>query len=358
MFVQHLGLDHPAQYLLFLSPRVTQLLRDTGGTTSTSEDLPATASSPSSYNLFTNLKSLELRPFWGHPIPDLDQRITTLVLHNPGIKTFKTKVGVDPNVLVSLVTEYMPHLTHLKVAVKWHGNVKALLYNLPSCIQTVKFKYFSHEPEPLSVRDRDRSTMVVRRHWDLESLFIYCNFAQQEVDVMLPSLENCSRKLRYVDEMGLQFLMNSAIADTLENIGYAWEKLFWPYSLTPITDAELAPFVRRSTQWTIITLPIQTTGPLTVAAIFDRCQHLEKLVIDRHGSPVTGLAGFMEHHLQAILSKASSLKYVQVGWSLQDRMISAMDILSSEWATTSLEHLEFRIRFERTHDVATANSIQ
>jgi len=54
--------------------------------------------------------------------------------------------------------------------------------------------------------------------------------------------------------------------------------------------------------------------------------------------------------MQNILSRAKNLKSFQVRWLLGAQKISAADILASQWATTALEHIDFKIDVPRVFD--------
>ncbi|KAG0372391.1 hypothetical protein BGX24_000314 [Mortierella sp. AD032] len=97
--------------------------------------------------------------------------------------------------------------------------------------------------------------------------------------------------------------------------------------------------------WTHIELYKPYIGPLTAAAIVDNCERLEVLGITGGGdNRVWRLSG---SHFQAVLSKATRLRSLQARGLLGAERISSVDILSSEWATTSLEHVDFKINVPR-----------
>ncbi|KAG0258358.1 hypothetical protein BGZ95_004997 [Linnemannia exigua] len=114
------------------------------------------------------------------------------------------------------------------------------------------------------------------------------------------------------------------------------------FSHTESTDSNLARVVCLGANWTHIDLFNRRVGPLTAAAIVENCERLEVLNIMESGT--WGLSG---SHLQTILTRAPRLRSLQAHWLLGAEKISSVDILSSEWATTSLEHVDLKIHVPR-----------
>ncbi|KAG0376957.1 hypothetical protein BGX24_006964 [Mortierella sp. AD032] len=81
---------------------------------------------------------------------------------------------------------------------------------------------------------------------------------------------------------------------------------------------------------------------MTAAAIVDNCEHLEVLDIVKGAS-----WGLLGSHLQAVLSRAPRLRSLQPYWINRAEKITSVDILSSEWATTSLEYVDLKIDVPR-----------
>ncbi|KAF9353541.1 hypothetical protein BGX26_008688 [Mortierella sp. AD094] len=299
--------------------------------------------------LFNNLRSLELHPL-KHPRNELDQDILALIRQNPALSRLKIDVEMDPKALMSLITEHMPNLQDLDLSVSWRGDVKVLLENLPECIRTVRLRdvfYVAPGNAGKAFRvESGASSTTIERHHTLESLYIGGNLAGQEEDVLVPFLESCSRNLKSFGGMGSAcFFRNARIARALSNLGIVWKELN-RRSLSPNeSDANIAKFISLSSNWTSIDLYTRLVGPLTAAAIVDNCERLEALDIMDSGA--RGLSG---SHLQAVLSKATRLRSLQAHWVLDADKITALDILSSEWVTTSLEHMDLKIDVPRADE--------
>ncbi|KAF9112357.1 hypothetical protein BGX27_003497 [Mortierella sp. AM989] len=300
-------------------------------------------------DLFANLRSLELHPL-KHRRKDFDQDILALVRQNPALKRFMFNVEMNPKTLLGLITEHMPNLQDLDLFVTWRGDVKVLLENLPECIRTVRLRevYYvvsGKAGKAPGVEPGANSTTVVRHH-ALESLYIGGDLARQEEEVLVPFLESCSRNLKSFGGMGLTlFLRNARIARALSSLSIVWKELNQHFLPSNKSDANIAKVISFSSNWTKIDLHLRLVGPLASAAIVDNCEHLETLDIMDSGT--CALSGF---HLQAVLSKATRLKSLRAHWVLSANKITAADILSSEWATTSLEHVDLKIDVPRADE--------
>ncbi|KAG0209951.1 hypothetical protein BGX28_009822 [Mortierella sp. GBA30] len=337
-FVRELHIGHKKLYDRFL-PRRQTLYSDPGVI---QLDVYATG-------FFTNLRSLELHPLT-HSKKELDQNIFALVRQNPALRRFKVDVAMDPKTLILIITKYMPNLQDLDLSASWGGDVKVLLENLPECIRTVRLRNVcsvatGNASKASGVELRICPT-TIKRHHALESLYIGGNLAGQEEEILVPFLESCSRTLKSFGGLGLTFFFrNARIARALTNLGIVWKELHRHSLPSGESDASMAEAISLNSNWTSIDLDAGIVGPLTAAAIVDNCEYLEAL--DIMGSGAYGLSG---SHLQIVLSKATRLKSLQAHWVLNTDQIAARDILSSEWATTSLEHMDLKIDVPRADE--------
>ncbi|KAG0342577.1 hypothetical protein BG005_002653 [Podila minutissima] len=299
---------------------------------------------------FTNLRALELEPVrLARPNPEFDLEIFALVRQNPHLRRLLVNVKMDPKTLINLVTKHIPHLEDLDLAVSWRGDVKALLDCLPECIRTVCLRNVVHDA-PGNAQGKtsdasDATTTLARHHHALESLHVAGNLAGKQEEVLVPFLESCSPKLKSVGGTGSYFFGNARIAKILSNLGIVCKELS-QYSLPDnVSDADLAELIAANSEWTSIELYTRQVGPLAAAAIVECCEHLEALDIMHSGA--RGLSG---SHLQAVLRKATKLRSLQAHWILNADKITAMNILSSQWATTSLEHMDLKIEVPRADE--------
>ncbi|KAF9974574.1 hypothetical protein BGZ73_002009 [Actinomortierella ambigua] len=222
---------------------------------------------------------------------------------------------------------------------RWSGDVRMLLQNLPESIQTVSLNNVRHVPLDTNMVSNllsEHDIARVRRHHGLKSLSVDGQFEDCEAEVLVPFLESRSANLQSVAGLHSAFLTHPEIAHTLEKIGFAWKE----FDRHDLPDNVAAKAITHSSQWTRIDLRTTSNGPLAAAAIVGNCANLEKLVLI-NGTHVA--LGFTGSHLQMVLAKAPRLKSLVFHWSIHDNMITASDILSSEWATTSLEHIDFKI---------------
>ena len=79
--------------------------------------------------------------------------------------------------------------------------------------------------------------------------------------------------------------------------------------------------------------------------VVENCDNLTVLNMMESGN--TAMTGA---HIQTILSRAKNLKSFQFHVAFRAQTISAMDILMSEWATTTLEHINLMIDVPRVFD--------
>ncbi|KAG0311320.1 hypothetical protein BG000_006712, partial [Podila horticola] len=180
---------------------------------------------------------------------------------------------------------------------------------------------------------------MVRHHHSLKSLYIDGNLGGHEEEVLLPFLASCSRSLTSVGGVVAWFLGSARIASALTDLRVKRMELNWSSLPQSLSDADIAKVISSSSSWTRIRLfDTGREGPLTAAAIVENCERLEALELP--GDRTRGLTG---SDFQAVLSKAARLRLFQAHGLLHADKLTAMNILSSEWATTSLEHMHFKI---------------
>ncbi|KAG0261435.1 hypothetical protein DFQ27_002958 [Actinomortierella ambigua] len=303
-------------------------------------------------SLFTNLHTLVLH-YIKHP-RQFNQCIVALVRQNPGIRRFAVHYNMMAEILVNLLSNHLPNMQEFCLTrISWHGDVKWLLENLPETIKTVALLNVHHRRMDMGLNAKaDQQVSGVRHHHNLQSLHIQGQLAEQEVEVLLPFLESCSHKLKSVTGLGMAFLKHHELVKAMAKIGFVWSELtdddFLRYLYEDfLIDWAIAVSISRSSQWTKIELRTTSAGPSTASALVLNGANLEILDIDGYTARGPGMRG---SHLQEILSKAPRLRTLRAHWLIHDNSITARDILSSEWATTSLEHVDFKINVPRVDD--------
>ncbi|KAK3846485.1 MAG: hypothetical protein J3R72DRAFT_241654 [Linnemannia gamsii] len=282
-----------------------------------------------------------------------DEGIFEIVRQNPGLRRLKIDIVMEPKVLFRLVTEHVPNLQELDIESPWRGDVKALLDNLPEGLRTVRLIHVYHQVPREGITptiDPSAPSATMKRplqHHSLEKFHIDGNLDGHEEQVLVPFLESCSQNLKSISGLKLAFpllsFQNARISNVLSNMGVVWTRLRRDdFSDSESTDSNIAQVISIGPNWTHIELFNRWVGPLTTAAILDNCERLE--VLDIMGSGTGELTGY---HLQMILSKAPRLRSLQAHGVVGAQKISSVDILSSEWATTSLEHVDFKIHVPR-----------
>ncbi|KAF9296253.1 hypothetical protein BGZ88_000372 [Linnemannia elongata] len=310
----------------------------------------------SSVGLFTNLRTLELH-YLGHPEGDHDLSIVALVQQNPSLRRLKIDVKMDPMTLMSIITKYAPNLHDLDLSVvTWRGDVKALLENLPACIRTVRLRDVHHRASgnigQASSVESGVSSSTIMQHHALESFSIGGNFEGQDENILIPFLKSCSRNLKsFGGKRSIRFFRNAKIASALSDLGIFYPQLSRDSLPPDASDADVARTISLNPNCTSIDLNLRSVGPLAAAAIVDNCERLEVLDIMKRGT-----SGLLGSHLQAILSKATGLRRLRAHRLLATDNISAEGILSSEWATTSLTHVGFKINVPRVNDNMLSNN--
>ncbi|KAG0056427.1 hypothetical protein BGZ89_002132 [Linnemannia elongata] len=295
----------------------------------------------SSIGLFTNLRTLELH-YLGHP---------------EALRRLKIDVKMDPMALMSIITKYAPNLHDLDLSVvTWRGDVKALLENLPECIRTVRLRDVHHMASgntgQASSAESGVSSSTITQHHALESFSIGGNLEGQDENILIPFLKSCSRNLKsFGGKRSIRFFRNAKIASALSELGIFYPQLSRDSLPPDASDADVARTISLNPNCTSIDLNLRSVGPLAAAAIVDNCECLEVLDIMKRGT-----SGLLGSHLQAILSKATGLRRLRAHRLLATDNISAEGILSSEWATTSLTHVGFKINVPRVNDNMLSNN--
>ncbi|GJJ76811.1 hypothetical protein EMPS_09170 [Entomortierella parvispora] len=301
--------------------------------------------------LLSNLHTLELHSVRQEKNSLLNGRIFALVRQNPLIRYLKITLHMDYQALMQLVTKYMPSLEELDLDTVWQGDLQEFLENLPESIRKVRMVSVLHvAPEP-STRDTENDSAnavarEVRSHHQLESLFINGTFNEQKEDVLLKFFESCGPKLKTFSGTGFLWCIENIRTTTtaLANFGFNWTELRPPALHKYESDSRMATVLAHH-PWTAIEVYLHNLGTMAVRALVENCSHLTVLNIQENRR--TALKGL---DLQTILSRAKNLKSLQAHWLISDDKLSAMDILSSEWATTTLEHIDFKIDVLRVKD--------
>ena len=298
---------------------------------------------------FSRLHTLELY-YIKHTESALDGNIFALVRQNPSLRRLKISVEMGSTMLARLVTEHIPNLEDLDVDIMWRGDVKELLENLPESIRILRMKTVHHRTalprsaEASKTDDANPMKRKVRLHHALESLDISGTLDRVPEDVVVGFLESCSPRLKRVGGIVYTWsLGNAAVTRALSNIGFVWTELH-RYTFPRCDDVNVARIIA-STAWTVIDLYTQSLRSMSVNALVENCENLTVLNLMEYGN--TAMTG---SHMQTILSTAKNLKTFQAHWILDAQKISATDILMSEWATTTLEHIDFKIDVPRVFD--------
>ncbi|KAG0254796.1 hypothetical protein DFQ27_006614 [Actinomortierella ambigua] len=192
----------------------------------------------------------------------------------------------------------------------------------------------------------------VRSHQALESLEIDGNLRRLEVGSLAPFLMSCSDKLQSVEGLEAKFWAHPKIGEALQMIGYA-SKVLRSDSLDPsISMTDLIKMIAQGSPWTRIQLDtsMMTKGVADAIVRHSAGNHLEAVEILHRGRSDSG-PGMQGYHMQEILHRSPRLKTFLAHW-LVDDVISDRDILSSEWATRSLEHIDLKIAVFRPFDCA------
>ncbi|KAG0237881.1 hypothetical protein BGW41_008307 [Actinomortierella wolfii] len=291
-------------------------------------------------SLLTNIHTLEVYECENIPPEELDERILVLIRQNHHLRNLKIHREFSEKALLDIITDHVPNLQRFNLVGSWWGDIKALLDNLPESIRYVHLDDVVYvQPNTPSINPKTS----VKRHDVLQSLTMSQCLRHGEdyrMDFIVPFLESCSCNLQTLECWGLE-LYDPCVIEALRKIGYVWKVL--PLSATWY-DGRLADIVSLSNQWTDIEVYLREVRSNTIAGIIENCEHLETMQFVGPGSGSEEMTG---SDLQAILSKAKFLKCLTAHWLLSNNSITAADILSSRWATSSLEHIDFKIEVPR-----------
>ncbi|KAF9974573.1 hypothetical protein BGZ73_002008 [Actinomortierella ambigua] len=296
---------------------------------------------------FTNLRFLEL-----HLVNDSDkfsQRIVALVRHNPDLQCLLVRVyrHLPDNADYDFDGPYKRRESHFRSSLARPAKTR---------LPIVHFEDFHLAPlqnvysVSFGKNAADHEASRVDPYHKFDYLHIDGDLQKLEESVLVPFLKGCDSGSRYVPCLGTVFQNQPEIVGALLETGFALKVLHFERFLF---NDDLVAIISSSSQWTNIWLETSAVAGCVADAIVENCANLEALEImySVDSGYETTAYGMNGPRMQAILSKASHLKTLLAHWivNVDDKMTSR-DILSSEWATTSLEHVDFKIAVPRADD--------
>lgn len=282
----------------------------------------------------------------------VEQGLVALLQQNLSLTTLIITNNMESKILLRLVTQCLPNLKALHVNVDigpW--TAKALLENLPESIKTVYLQIPTEIRSDQLQYSNEFALVQPKIHHALETLAIDWWWSQHEELVLLPFLDSCSTKLRHFDYTTSCF-NNERIRTALGRLGIEMRRLGFgsmPSGVAP-TDQDLATIISRSSRWEEVDLSsCAYIGPLSVAALLDRCEHLRDVELSLYGKD-----GFSSKALSTLLSRCKNLELFSAGilWDpahKPDPVILATDLLELEWASVSLIQWSCMIEVPRSH---------
>ncbi|GJJ76805.1 hypothetical protein EMPS_09164 [Entomortierella parvispora] len=343
-FVRELQLDHKTLYNLLL-PLLETLFFEPG-----IEEHVAYKISP-----FTRLHTLELHRIKKYPKNCFDGRIFALVRQNPTIKRFKISMQMDPNTLLELVKQHMPNLEDLDLDITWQGNVKELLETLPGKLRTVRILGVQHSASHQLAKGSkayyaNMAARIVRPHHALETLDISGSLNGQEEDVLVRFLKSCSSKLRAFKGKGFTWCCgNDALTQALLSIGFVFTELYISDIPYYIPDDDLAGIISNR-PWVVLELNTRHMRSMAVDALVENCDDLTVLsLVEPSNYHLAKACTLTDTHMRIIVSKAKNLKSLHIQSILMAHTIMSRDVFMSDWATTTLEQISFKIEVPRVN---------
>lgn len=295
--------------------------------------------------------------------PAMEDTVGTLIRQNPGLKELKIGVLMSTEMLVPLLTHDLPSLQifscHFQPCFDRYIG-KVILDHLPESIRSIDIcvaaQNQAENQKKVADAIRDRLGLLQpRQHNALESLAINSGSRrtspEDEHFLLLPFLNTCSRKLKYVSINGVEGSSHISVRRALSRVGFALRSIVGIElsSESRDSDAKIAEYIRLSTQWKIMDLGYcRHIGPLAVRAILDNCDHVEFLKLN-------GCNRVSSADLQSILSHAVLLKTFE-GLEARghifagDPFMSAHDLIALNWGSLSLKTFRCQIKVPRSDD--------
>lgn len=186
-------------------------------------------------------------------------------------------------------------------------------------------------------------------HSGLEGLYINGDFRGFEEYILMPFLDTCTN-LKQFEGPGIGCYRFKSIREALERRGIHLQTLRLRdlRQGTRSEDHAIALSVKASSRWTHIhLLKCPKAGPLTVMALRHRCDYLETVSLDHcQGLTSAHLLLILQH--AKVLQKFSTFSYSNRGKHLTTPPLDAVDMLGTDWATTSLRVFMCRVQVPRT----------
>lgn len=301
---------------------------------------------------FTNLQKLSVDGYLPscHQtvafLKSMQQDIVGLVRQNPGLTDLTFGFFPPSPALVLEAVHHAPGLRELYVRPEFSpAYAKRVLGALPESIEKVIISTDNGDP----VDGTELEDIKLQPHPALKLLFVDGDAGG---DVLLPFLHTCSSTLTNFSTMGIRAFREERCRVALANLGIFLVSLSGNElpQREVSTDSEIAATISLSCHLENINLHrCKLAGRLTVAAILDNCERLERLNL-------SGCGGLQDSRirskdLQAILCRAPNLqRFDAIDTFATDEFnvfLEAEDMIGSEWATTSMTEFHCKIKVRR-----------
>lgn len=285
--------------------------------------------------------------------PELGDAFVALLQQNQSLTSFFILTDMSQIQLLRLTTQGPLNLRELKVHMSIGAvTAKVLLEDLPESIENVTLGLVSDDRDgkETHMRTNELARQPRRSHPALETLVIdWASGTPYEEYVLLAFLHTCSTKLKHFGRKLPRYLRTESVRAALEQLKCAPRSLdfyFLPLSMS-LTDEDIAATLRLGNRWEEISLQdCRQAGPLTVATLLDRCEHVRDLnVVSRDC--------FSSKDLCAVLGKAAKLQRLIAIESQEENwnpVILGEDLIMTDWASLSLVEWTCMIKVPRYYN--------
>ncbi|KAF9380031.1 hypothetical protein CPB97_008614 [Podila verticillata] len=289
------------------------------------------------------------------PLASLSSRmqrdLIDLVAGNPKLKSLEVYSQMSSQTLLHLVHNSPTNIRAFYFGCAMNAVVaRFLLTYLPGHIKHLVMDSIDSEMDHDKVlNDYLETQFPAVDHSGLEGLYINGDFRGFEEYILMPFLDSCSN-LRQFEGPGISCYRIKSIRESLERRGIRLQTLRLRdlHQGSRSEDHSIAHSVKASSRWIQIhLLKCPKAGPLTATALRHRCDYLETVSLD-HCPRLTSAHLLLILHHAKVLQKFSTFSYSNRGKHSTTPPLDAVDMLGTDWATTSLRVFVCRVQVPRT----------
>lgn len=283
--------------------------------------------------------------------PELAYAMASLVQQNRSLTNFYSNLAIGSEALLQFITpesSLRELFVHFGISA-W--TAKHLLCRLPECIRAVRLHCVSNDRHDETDPSGSHELMVrsQKNHHALMDLDLrWVSGANSEEYVLLPFLETCCPNMLRVVVDAPRYFVYKRLGVALKRLGIDMPTLDptnFPARMKS-SDKNTAKTIRLNIRWqTMVLWSFANAGPLAVAAILKRCEHVR--ILNAMHCP-----WFPSRDLCTLLGRAKALeRLVALSANIDleniNPVILATDLLEVIWASQALVGWACMIRVAR-----------